>query len=358
MGMLDDIEMCQTQSQTFYRILASSGFDVIQPLKVSWYNDYLIAKGLATDSTSYLEDAGEQHVSGSNFTLSHLPDYGRGKNALAFIVGNSKAMWPCFLRWLKQQPDPAMKDPIDTYAAQAINAAAAEFAEFAGTTKFDIFWSADLTPERLVDMNRAALVAGLCSFSEDMFLSVHPVFGSWVAFRAVIVFDLDASHLGDRPEHLPSPLTEEEAENARAAFHDALQASSQVEMSVNGMPLHLAHKWAAMRDCVGIGQGYKYSDRQSEYHCAQAPSVVPARAYPLLTLSLTLPHLPADTKDPALLVAAMAELPESSEGETAAGPNPGFFKEPTAKEPTDKEAEWRVSTADKADRNKESKFVL
>jgi len=29
---------------------------------------------------------------------------------------------------------------------------------------------------------------------------------------------------------------------AKAAFNEALRASSEVEMSVDGMPLHLAHK--------------------------------------------------------------------------------------------------------------------
>ena len=28
----------------------------------------------------------------------------------------------------------------------------------------------------------------------------------------------------------------------------------------------LAQKWAAMRDCVGLGREHKYSQRQSEYH--------------------------------------------------------------------------------------------
>lgn len=32
------------------------------------------------------------------------------------------------------------------------------------------------------------------------------------------------------------------------------------------MPLHLAQKWAAMRDCVSLGRVHKYEQLQSEYH--------------------------------------------------------------------------------------------
>ena len=138
-----------------------------------------------------------------------------------------------------------------------------------------------MSPARLVDMNRAARVSGLCYFSDEMFLSVHPTFGSWVAFRAVVVLDLPATHLHGPPAHLPPLLSDAETEAARAAFAAALQASSEVELSVDGMPLHLAHKWAKMRDCVGVGREHKYSDVQSEYHY---------------------------TKDRALLTKALAEL--------------------------------------------------
>lgn len=116
-------------------------------------------------------------------------------------------------------------------------------------------------------MNRAAHVAGCCHFSSEMFLSIHPIFGSWVAFRAVVVVDLAADVLAEAPPPpLPPLLSDAEAEAARAAFADALKASSEAELSVDGMPLHLAHKWEAMRDCVGRGREHRYERLQSEYH--------------------------------------------------------------------------------------------
>ena len=62
-------------------------------------------------------------------------------------------------------------------------------------------------------MNRAAHVAGCCHFSSEMFLSIHPIFGSWVAFRAVVVVDLAADVLAEAPPPpLPPLLSDAEAE--------------------------------------------------------------------------------------------------------------------------------------------------
>ena len=257
--------------------LRAGGFDLFQPLRVGWYNDYLQQLGLSTDSTGYLDESGEQHASGeaAPFKLSPLPDFGRHGNTLAFLVGNTRALWPVFLRWLRRQADPRVKDPMDTYASELIGGAAARFAAASGAASHDAFWSSDMTPARLVDMNRAARVCALTYFSDEMFLSVHPTFGSWVAFRAVLVFDLPADHLGSAaPTPLPSLLTDEETAAAKLAFAAALQASSEVELSVDGMPRHLAQKWEAMRDCVERGREHKYDQLQSEYHYVKDASLL------------------------------------------------------------------------------------
>jgi len=146
--------------------------------------------------------SGERHASGEEapFALAPLPDFGRSGDALAILIGNSRAMWPAFLRWLKAQKDPdALSDPVDTFAAEAICGAVGRFAAASAAAAgrkaavaHDSFWASDMTPARLVDMNRAARVAGVCYFSDAMFLSVHPTFGAWVAFRAVVVLDLPA----------------------------------------------------------------------------------------------------------------------------------------------------------------------
>jgi len=266
--------------------LQKSGFDVVAPLRAGWYNDYIRELGLSTDSTAYLQASGERHASGEEapFALAPLPDFGRSGDALAILVGNSRAMWPAFLRWLKAQKDPdALSDPVDTFAAEAICGAVGRFAAASAAAAgrkaavaHDSFWASDMTPARLVDMNRAARVAGVCYFSDAMFLSVHPTFGAWVAFRAVVVLDLPASHLRGPPAPLPPLLSDDEAAAAKAAFDEALRASAAEELRVDGMPRHLAHKWAAMRDCVRRGREHRYGARQSEYHYTKDRSLLAA----------------------------------------------------------------------------------
>ena len=236
--------------------LSRRGFDVLAPFRVSWYNEYIQKLGLATD---------ENHVAGSAFTLAPLPNLGQ-EDALALIVGNSKAMWPNMLRWLKSQPDPAVvKDPVDTFSSEVISAAISSFAAATDgrpAIAHDMFWASDMSAARLVDMNRAAYVSGVCYFSDEMYLSIHPTFGTWL-------------ELGRGPALLPPLLTDEEKAAAKVAFAEALKASSEVDMSVEvGMPLEIAQKWAAMRDCVALGREYKYDDSQSEYHYTKNPELL------------------------------------------------------------------------------------
>ena len=258
--------------------LRAGGFDLLHPMRVSWYNDYICQLGLSTDSTGYLDKSGEQHKSGeaAPFRLRPLPDFGRDGNALALLIGNSRALWPAFLRWLWRQPEPRPANPLDTYTEAYVGAAVRKFLSVAGAPDQETFWAADLTPARLVDMNRAARACGLTYFADEIFLSIHPTYGAWVAFRAVLVFDLPAAHLPARPPVPLAPLlSDAEAAAAKRALDAALMASTGSELSVDGMPQW--RLWEAMRDCVGRGREHKYNPLQSEYHYVKDPRLL-ARA--------------------------------------------------------------------------------
>ena len=62
----------------------------------------------------------------------------------------------------------------------------------------------------------------------------------------------------------------------RSGCDQALRASAAEELRVDGMPRHLAHKWAAMRDCVRRGREHRYGARQSEYHYTRERSLLAA----------------------------------------------------------------------------------
>jgi hypothetical protein len=57
----------------------------------------------------------------------------------------------------------------------------------------------------------------------------------------VVVLDLPAS-LGEPPARLPPLLSSNEEAAARAAFAEAMEASSKIELTCSGMPVELAHK--------------------------------------------------------------------------------------------------------------------
>ena len=68
---------------------------------------------------------------------------------------------------------------------------------------------------------------------------------------------MPATHLGEPPPRVPPLLSAAEEAAARTAFAEAMEASAQADLSVDGMPLELAQKWAALRDCVALGREHK-----------------------------------------------------------------------------------------------------
>ena len=57
----------------------------------------------------------------------------------------------------------------------------------------------------------------------------------------MVVLDLPAS-LGEPPARLPPLLSSDEEAAARAAFAEAMEASSKIELTYSGTPVELAHK--------------------------------------------------------------------------------------------------------------------
>ena len=160
--------------------LAVAGLDITQSLNTEWYNTHIAANGLP---------------------LSPLPSFGRPGGALCLLIGNTRDLWPIFLRWLRDQPDPSMDDPIDTYVTSTINALLTSHLLHG----YDVFWPGD-GGERLVSMQRVALTSGLCAHDPGTQLAIHPTYGAWVAFRAVVCIACDPQ-ISSPPAMLPDPLS-------------------------------------------------------------------------------------------------------------------------------------------------------
>ena len=150
------------------RALANSGFDVLQPFLVDWYNQ-------------------EEHV--QNLSDEHKillnPD------ALAILVGNTKNMWEPFLRYI------ARKLSLNDSYLDTNEHCLDEYTKFVVQEAIDtlpypveVYYAFEevRTTGRCISVGTAAHVSGLAHYNSTLQRSVHPLYGPWLAFRAVIVF--------------------------------------------------------------------------------------------------------------------------------------------------------------------------
>ena len=281
----------------------------------------------------------------------------------AILIGNTKGVWPHFLNWLSSEVDRTREEedsdandlPADEKGALGSIIASAPFDTFvvetitrtlrrccrrpssssdggdamspsSGIDSCELFWSDggrtsldvddrdadDDCDERvredgrsfLVSMTRVATTTGeYWNDVEATKLCVHPKYGTWTAFRAVVVFDATGASSvpppsarprpSPPPPPCPSPMSTEEIEIAKIAFERALGNSSddggRGYGTTVGKPweelrdyLHGStcagtswekvpddmKPWILLRDCVSAGrrEGWKYDEAQLLYH--------------------------------------------------------------------------------------------
>ena len=246
----------------FEASLVQSGMDITQRFGTAWYNDYVAEESLP---------------------LHPLPTCGRA-SAMGILIGNTSALWPAFLAWLGTQPDAeSVVDPLDTYTDRAIHRAVEQLLASPGMegTEHHVYWPWE-GGERLVSMQRAAVASGLCYHDSETQLAIHPTFGAWHAYRAVLVLSTPA--LADAlapsaPSRLPCLLSVAEKDAARAAMTAALRASDEVNLctqlhGAKGMEVDVRLAWAALRDCVQLGAEHRYSEAQLVYHYTKDKAVL------------------------------------------------------------------------------------
>jgi cyanocobalamin reductase (cyanide-eliminating) / alkylcobalamin dealkylase len=236
----------------FAASLAPLGFDLVQPCRVGWYNDLV-------DGDLRLEDWGSPHN-------------------LALVVGNTRALWQPFLAALAREPVLLERgDPLNRYTEREVQRAAHALAAPYATR-----WAHD-TGSGLVAMQRLAHVSGLAYLSASH-LSVHPVFGPWIALRAVLTFPRPGP---DVPPALQHPCGDCRS-HCLPAFERALRASArhralQVGEGSNAPQIPAPasmeaewRAWLACRDACPTGRAFRYSDPQIEYHYTKQVSVLTA----------------------------------------------------------------------------------
>jgi methylmalonic aciduria homocystinuria type C protein len=216
---------------------AEAGLDLVQPFAVEAYNRAVSAE-------------------------YRLPDFGRAR-ALGILIGNTRALWPCFVAALRAAPE-RLDDPhpLDRYVAEHVLAALQSV-----PLRWEVRWAQDGPPRR-VAMQRLAHVSGL-AFPSPTFLSIHAVFGPWIALRAAVVIDAEGPPAA--PE-IPNPCSGCE-ERCLPALRRALASlgegpATQTGIAQQWMP------WVAVRDACSVGQEHRYGEEQIRYHYAKDRTVL------------------------------------------------------------------------------------
>jgi methylmalonic aciduria homocystinuria type C protein len=209
----------------------AAGFDLLQPLQVGWYN---------------------AQVSGN----LRLEDYG-SPSKLAFVIGNTRALWPKFLAALRAEPALLSEaHPLYAYTEHCLTRAAALL-----PARWTLRWS-HAGGALLVAMQRLAHAAGLAYLSESQ-LSVHAQYGPWIGLRAALSVDLPGPP-GPAPQ-LAHPCGTCQG-RCRPAFEQAIAMVTGNSAGLERAVRRDWQLWLACRDACPTGQRFRYSDDQIRYH--------------------------------------------------------------------------------------------
>jgi methylmalonic aciduria homocystinuria type C protein len=198
-----------------------------------------------------------------------LPDFGR-PSALGLIVGNTRALWPVFLAAVQRDPAlAAAANPLDDHATATIDAAARAL-ECQSVVRY--VHALEPTP---VGIQRIAEAAGLAHTSPSH-LSIHPTYGPWFGFRAVVVLDVDWDvHVPVDAHAVPLAPPRNACATCPGpcipAFDAALAATRGEPVTSLGATWPL---WVRVRDVCPEGVAHRYSDAQIRYHYTKDATVL------------------------------------------------------------------------------------
>lgn len=311
-------------------------------MHTSWYNNLIRDEGLVATGT--LKTLPEPCANLNDGAVSYC-------NSL--LIGNTKNVWPEFLDWLASRIDEKKRDSNGVTDAEALERISSPFDSFVEESiltaiqtccceygkeiaSCELFWSNgkrqkvnvgqmhdptrgddasapnnyhcydDKENSFLVSMQRVATTTGeYWHDSEATKLCVHPEYGSWTAFRCVVVFesrDLECP-VPAAPRTCPCPVTDEENKLAKSVFDYALNMSTTEEgygATLNKpweelcqylhetvcsgsdwekVPATLK-PWMQLRDCISVGrEKWKYSQAQLLYHYTRDPAILAAEMH-------------------------------------------------------------------------------
>ena len=234
---------------SFENDLFKAGFDICHSFPPYLYNKYI-----------------DKH----SLPLKPLPSE---DTCMGYLIGNTKHMWPIFIKWYNSSEE-KLVNPLDAYCKRNIDDILK--INFIPSTSYQVFWSSESCANKLVSMQRVASCSGLSYLDSKSHLTIHPVYGSWHSFRAVVIVQTkDISFIGSssisiKSITLPCLLTHKEEEDAQAALRQALKLSDEnrlcEQLHGKGSSEQVAAAWIVVRDCVSRGKEFRFGDNQLWYH--------------------------------------------------------------------------------------------
>jgi len=187
-----------------------------------------------------------------------LPEFRNGKT-LGILVACTHAFWKPFVKAYLETPSlKADPHPVDTWSEKLIREAAG-----AQGAAFNCRWPHHRDGHK-VAIQLLSEAAGLAKTSPSH-LSVHALHGPWIAFRGVVVFDLEGPSVaeGGTP---PMPL--DTCSGCAAPCLKALETARNGltgEVSADG-GIPNWRDWVAVRDACPLGRASRYTENQIRYH--------------------------------------------------------------------------------------------
>jgi methylmalonic aciduria homocystinuria type C protein len=171
----------------------------------------------------------------------------------AVLVGNTRALWAPFVAWLRAAPARADgAHPLDTYVREALDVAVA-------CAALPVTQRVLPTEAGAPDFVGLAVSAGLLWRSPGG-LGVHPVYGPWVALRALLVLSVPSDAAAPPIAPPACPPCSHCPTACGPAFAALPRPASEADFRANW------RAWAAARAACPTGAAFQYGEDQLVYH--------------------------------------------------------------------------------------------
>ena len=199
-----------------------------------------------------------------------LPTFDRS-DPLALLIGNTRAVWPPFMRHLREQLGGDAGAAEATVVQEMVALGGHPLDEWVTQQIADALLMVDC-PHALSlghvmqpsppPLQRYAEASGFAPLGRGK-LSLHPLHGPWISLRAVVVFDAPA-------DAAPHQSSSKVAPSCAACTAPCL--TTEVHAPTAEILLKMLsserRRWIAARQACPVGQGSCFSDAQLAFHYA------------------------------------------------------------------------------------------